>query len=742
MIGHVSPLPDRVLAIMAYGRAGSGLWASLFDSHPDVLTFPDCLLMDFFRFWERVGGRTAGHVHDAFVDHYSVAFDARQSNAAHISRFHVGQYLGLNALGDQRDQHLEVDRGLFAAALRARVDFDRQAARRTFFQAVHVAYAEALGRVVRDPIIVFSLHVDLGTDARRLLDDFPATVFMQTLRDPVKGLGSWFRHFALTNALHPRTALDALDMALTHGRPTTVPEQKARWFGVRLEDVHATPRETLERVCEWIGLPWHPTLMRSTVNGLKWWNEKNTQQISGFSTAITAQSFDEYIPVADQRRLAPVFAARRLAWGYDTQGVTRTLGGRLRATLALLAPLRIERLSADTLPSTRPGMAGGVAGGVKRWRRFWPIYLSTRRALLRALWSDADDDLPIVSRADRSIGPEVIPACYLLQVGGVPGESGWNVFHEAVAAGTYALAAGRLDQAIDLLTAAIGVHANVPEPFALRAEAFHRRGMIARANEDGSCAGLYFGQPLLPQDQLLTNIDRLLQEERELNPDSYNRFGSYQAYDRIGLAGQRTSVEQRMREYGLACYGGPGVRVLDIGSNAGFFVTEFALTCAEAHGVEPNPSLNRIGELTADHLGVRDRVRFFDIPFADFSPPVPYDLILSLAAFFTSDGRERTGADGYFDHVDEMLAEFGCLVYESTGFSRESRPEDPTGFGTRAYAACSAATDAIAARFNVTWLEDVPVPGQQGVFRRVVIAFKLPRVAGAARAEPPVTVNS
>jgi hypothetical protein len=736
MIGHVTQLPERVIAIMAYGRAGSGLWASLFDGHPNVLTFPDCLLMDFFRFWERVGGRAAGHANDAFLDHYSVAFDARRSNPEHISRFDYGQYLGLSTMGDRRDEHIEVDAALFTTALRARVDFDRPCARRTFFQAVHIAYAEALGRVVRDPVIVFSLHVDLGVDARRLLDDFPAAVFMQTLRDPINGMGSWFRHFALTGALHPRLTLDALGMALGHGR-ATVPEQRARWFGVRLEDIHATPRETLERVCDWTGLHWHPALLHSTFNGKKWWNEKNTQQISGFSTDITAQSFEDYIPAADALRLAPAFAARQAAWGYPTPTPPRGTIDRLRTTLALLAPLRIERLCAGTIAVSRRGLAGAL----QRWWRFLPVYVAGRRQLLRAIWSPAADEVPVVSRPGPVPAGDAIPARYWGQVGGVPGELGWNVFHEAVAQGRHALAHGKLDEAVRVLTVAIGLHPNVVEPFALRAAAFHRRGLLARANDDGSRAGLFFGQPLMPPDQLLTTIDGLLEQERASHPDSCKRSRSYQAYERIGLAGEPASVESRIREYGLACYAAPDVRVLDIDSNAGFFVTEFALTCAEAHGVEPNPWLNRIGELTADHLGVRDRVRLFEMPFADFRPAAPYDLILSLAQSFAADDRERLRGHGYFDHIDSMLADWGCLVYESAGFSPEPRAEDPGGLATRALAACHAASEAIATRFAIAFRQDVPVPGPPGVFRRLIVAFKLRRAAVAAPRELAATVT-
>jgi SAM-dependent methyltransferase len=190
------------------------------------------------------------------------------------------------------------------------------------------------------------------------------------------------------------------------------------------------------------------------------------------------------------------------------------------------------------------------------------------------------------------------------------------------------------------------------------------------------------------------DIAALLEHERTTNPVSYQNFANaaglpYQSYERIGFEGLRWSVEKRVAEYGLERYFVPGTRVLDIGSNYGFFVNEFALHCGAADGVEPVAELCRIGEMTSGYLGISDRVRFFPCGFESFAADQPYDTVLTLASFFTSDKRQRSSAEAFFGKIRDILAPGGRLFYESTSYQKG--PEQPD------YSHYPAAQEAVAA---------------------------------------------
>ncbi len=182
-------------------------------------------------------------------------------------------------------------------------------------------------------------------------------------------------------------------------------------------------------------------------------------------------------------------------------------------------------------------------------------------------------------------------------------------------------------------------------------------------------------------ETLHTNIYRLLKQEAQTNDVSYQNYANakgrpYQTYERINFEGLRWSVEKRIKEYGLDRFYDPDSKILDIGSNYGFFVNEFALHCSEAHGVEPTEELNEIGILVADYLGIKNKVKFFTEPFEMFEPEISYDTIFTLAAFFTTDARQRDTARNYFGKIYRMLKGGGWVFYESTSYQKNPGDED------------------------------------------------------------------
>ena len=224
--------------------------------------------------------------------------------------------------------------------------------------------------------------------------------------------------------------------------------------------------------------------------------------------------------------------------------------------------------------------------------------------------------------------------------------------------------------------------------------------------------------PITTKEELSAAIMDLVEQEKAANPVTYNTNAPYQCYERVGFKGMRWSVEKRIQEYGLEQFFNPDHAILDIGSNFGFFVAEFGLHCRLAHGIEPNSYLNKIGELTSDFIGVRDKVEFFDQMFDEFENPVQYDTIFSLAAFFTGDGRERSTAESYFGKVNAMLNDGGHLFYESTSFSRDETLE-----GFEGYPAYVSAMEAIEEHMELVRNWETP-SGSAGYMRAFAIAKK------------------
>ncbi len=193
---------ERVVASFYYGRSGSIFLHSLLDSHPEIITFPSIYLSGFYSFWQQFGHLPALELVAAFLQNYDVLFDVRSPHSAPDCGPSVGLVYGFDEMGPGRDECLGIERDRFVDILLAKLafavnDFKREVVtRKFFFQAVHAAYAEALGRELRTrkPIIVFQMHNPFACAVLPLAEDFPHMQVLHTLREPTHAMGSWFLH--------------------------------------------------------------------------------------------------------------------------------------------------------------------------------------------------------------------------------------------------------------------------------------------------------------------------------------------------------------------------------------------------------------------------------------------------------------------------------------------------------------------------------------------------------------------
>lgn len=334
---------DRVVCVMTQLRAGSGLMSSLLDDHPNLLSMPDDIIMGFYGFWDTHGHRPASELVSSFLDYYAVLFDAWSLCKCTRVPPQIGDLLNWTSLGPERDETLHVDQEIFRRVMAELIGTDKPVSRRLFFQACHVAYAEALGRRVTNPQIVFGLHVAHPHLVEKFFEDFPNGQFLQMIRDPISDLGSQFRRYGMSGYLSPGTAANLVSRIL--GPPWVPGGRFSQWRGVRLEDLHRNPRETMESVCEWLQFPWDDTLLKSTVNGKQWWNEKDRPQVTGPNEAIVTQSHRDYITAFDRFRLKVLSAKRCRADGYEVRSRYKWLVTRLLVLPLLMIPLKIEFVS-------------------------------------------------------------------------------------------------------------------------------------------------------------------------------------------------------------------------------------------------------------------------------------------------------------------------------------------------------------------------------------------------------------
>lgn len=370
-----------VLLIYCRARSGSYFVHSLFDGHPDAFSLPPLkTTRQFFHsteeFWSHSGapGLPEDAMIRAFVERNPTLFDARGRAG--------GQ--GYDRMGESGSDALSVDSVAFADALARHLKFGGgQMTRRAFFVAVHRAYDEvAHVRTVPGRLIVYQAHNPLDDVGNgRLLDDFPDAKLVLTMQEPVR---------ALVSLIYQKNS-DNIAAIASNGRFLLCFKAAVEgWRGLRrrvsgdqstiscMNALNSDLKRETERLCEFAGIEWVPSIVRSTFNG-QVWNGDNWSKlppIAGLTTeGVRAFRTRAVLFRHDEVAVRVLGSDVRKVCCFDVIGVAGIVGG----FFALFLPMKVELLGA--LAALRAANAQGF---------FAAAYFYMRRVLLSLkLWFDA-----------------------------------------------------------------------------------------------------------------------------------------------------------------------------------------------------------------------------------------------------------------------------------------------------------------------------------------------------------------
>jgi hypothetical protein len=266
------------------GSAGSFFFHTLFDGHPSVNRF----MFDLNRapiVIDDFDARTPEqHVALLLEDNERLFDTASDPSPMNTLRF----------LGETRDRGIVVDRVLFAHYLKVILN-DVPWSLRTLVIALTVAHNLARGIRPRSNVFVFYTH-DLAKTVQ-FVRGFGGGDILALCRHPVNIFESRCRrqfraHVDLAEAAGSSWR-DALNLPLY--RPSQIfgledfyrllPSIAGRIGVVSIEELHASPQRSMERVAAYMGIPFSPVLLESTVDGLKWWGSHYTR-LHGFSPSL------------------------------------------------------------------------------------------------------------------------------------------------------------------------------------------------------------------------------------------------------------------------------------------------------------------------------------------------------------------------------------------------------------------------------------------------------------------------
>jgi hypothetical protein len=367
-----------------YGSTGSFFLHTLLDNHPQVLSF----IYDLRRapvFVDDFDRHTREEHIRALVEGNDRLFDT--GSGQHPMNT-------LNLLGDTRNQSIVTDRVAFTHYMRLILD-DVPFTIRNHCLALALAHNLARGVVPDGETVVFYAH-DLP---RTLLfiRQFGEGEVLATIRHPLNVHAS--RNERTFKGFRDRVADARVDrrdaMNLTLYLPSRIlyleefyrllPRITQRVGLVSIEELHAHPRESVERLAAHMGIPFSPTLLESTIGGLKWWGSHYTR-VQGFSRTLHRDLAFDKVDRGDAAAISVALRGLHRHCGYvpaETSRASRILS-RLPGLRFVRDVIALLRISWRTCPGWRArGQAAAMAGA--RVAKFLVARTTLENAALRRL---------------------------------------------------------------------------------------------------------------------------------------------------------------------------------------------------------------------------------------------------------------------------------------------------------------------------------------------------------------------
>lgn len=165
-------------------------------------------------------------------------------------------------------------------------------------------------------------------------------------------------------------------------------------------------------------------------------------------------------------------------------------------------------------------------------------------------------------------------------------------------------------------------------------------------------------------NSLHKKINRLKnKQEKKWNSFVYCGGYFYQGYKRIGIHGIKPT-EPRIDNYKIYKYLSRDKKVLDIGSNCGWVSCHLSPYSKSIDGIEINPYLVEIGQVTVDFLNIQN-VNFINGNFENENFDKQYDVILSLSNHDTIDGNLNPEFHQYIKRLYGLSKTNAYLFFES-----------------------------------------------------------------------------
>ena len=318
-------LPSKVVALMHFGRSGTGLLHSLADGHPEISTMPSIYFSEYFNgsMWCNIVSGGWDEMADRFIANYDVLFDASSKQPIETSMepiIGMGRKEGLTRVGDNGDQVLCVDKIRFKKEVNRLLNLYESMDQFTFFQILQRSYNVVTNQGDDKPTLFYHIHNPSLYSKVNFLSHVPNVVWLLMVREPIQSCESWIKGGFEKNDLsecYERILSMLYEINSTfYNNPSAI--------GIRLEDIKFNPDESILAFCKLMGVQPHKSLYKMTSQGEKWWGDRasrdyKTDGMDPFGKTSIFRKVGSIFSEQDQFILRTLFYPFRVRFGYQEE---------------------------------------------------------------------------------------------------------------------------------------------------------------------------------------------------------------------------------------------------------------------------------------------------------------------------------------------------------------------------------------------------------------------------------------
>jgi tetratricopeptide (TPR) repeat protein len=298
-------LPNKIVALVHFGRSGTGLIHSLIDGHSEVSTLPSIYLSDYFdqTTWEKIIAGGWSEMADRFIAIYEVLFDASSGvpvkTKSQKLKYNIGKMEGMANVGENQNEVLSVDKKMFREELNRLMDFYDELDAFVFFKLANVAVDKAINDLKQKSLIFYHIHNPDAYAQLNFVRSAPTANWVMMVREPILSCESWIgANSTFDNNDHSGVSAQIISMLF---EVDNIIYHKQRSIGIRLEDLKERPRQTIPALCKWMGIEETESLYEMTAQGKKWWGDPS-------SPDYTKDGMEPFGKTSIKRKVGSIFS--------------------------------------------------------------------------------------------------------------------------------------------------------------------------------------------------------------------------------------------------------------------------------------------------------------------------------------------------------------------------------------------------------------------------------------------------